>query len=194
MEQEDLVKRILKTLKGSRVNFIVVGGYAWERNVMPAGTLDLDIMILASDYERMLGSIPAILRKENIFADLLDRHPVMSLFRVSRAGVSLELETINSEYYSRGAKDFLTYAKQYRCTPIGGVYYAKPELIWYMRLRIPDWETYITKCLRELVLSSRRKKFRIRFSDIMEISRVFGTEEAIKPRLLTLKKYIQRQF
>jgi len=191
MEQELLVQKILKTLRDNHVDFVVVGGYAWEHNVMPVGTIDLDIMILSRDYDDMLNQMPLMLRQKNIFAELVQRDPIMSLIRTSYGGMSVELELINSKYYSTSNKDFLVYTKQYRSNLANGIYYAKPELIWYMRLYLPDWEVYIIKCLRELVLAYQYRRFRIKLSDIIEISEVFGTQQMIKPRVKVLMKYLR---
>ncbi len=190
MEREELFRRIVTALE--EIDYIVVGGYAWEKTVMPAGTVDLDIMIIPEEYKEGLRKVPDILREAGLDVVEREEDPIMSLFEVSSERRIMELEVINSRYYSTGKKEFFRYAKQYRTTQKNGIYYADPELVWYMRLYLPDWETYLYKCVRELTIAYRVKGYTLKLSNILKIANVLGTIKKIKPRVKVLEKLIER--
>lgn len=191
MERDELFRRIVTALS-REIDYIVVGGYAWERTVMPAGTVDLDIIVISKDYKETLKKISTALDKAGLHAVLREEDPVMSLFEIKGGHRTLELEVINSNYYSTRKKEFFGYVKQYRSILKKRVRYANPELVWYMRLYLPDWEIYLYKCLRELTLARQAKRYELKLNDTLEIADVFGTGDKMKTRVKVLKKMISK--
>ena len=182
--------RILSELS-REIEFIVVGGYAWEMGVVPAGSLDIDIIVVSEDYKETLEKIPKVLETLGLHAALIDEHPIMSLFEVSAGQKIIELEVVNSGFYSTRKNEFFGYAKQYRSVVKGGVRYAKPGLVWYMRLFLVDWKTYLYKCIRELSMARKSGcgfDFKEQLNNVLEIARAFGTEKKIRSRVKALEK------
>lgn len=57
---------------------------------------------------------------------------------------------------------------------------------------LPYWETYLYKCLRELTLADRAKRYKLKLDDVLEIADVFATSRKIEPRVKELQKLIRR--
>jgi len=185
---EELYKKIVDKLS-KEIDYIVVGGMAWEKFVAPSGTEDVDVVATTKEYKKVIKTIPPILEEEGLFVRA-EEDPIMSLFTVSNTRNEIELEVINSTYFSKDKKDFFKYVKKYRSKVVNGVRYAKPEIVWYMRLVIPDWRSYIYKCLRDLSTAYETKhgfKLEKLLDDIIEVSEYFNNKKKIKERMNVLK-------
>lgn len=190
MEYEKLVWKVLNVLEKNKIETIVVGGYPWEHAGIPVGTLDLDLMVLSKEYEQTVKDLPRILEGGDFSASEIEYHPIMSLFRVND---KLEVELINSQYYTTRKRRFYEYVKQYRTWTQGGVYYGDLELVWYMRLFLDDWQPYMVKCLRDAFALYSTKKQIIDLGKIRDIAKAMGSEKKIKPRLKSLRELLRKR-
>ena len=190
MKTNKLFKRIT-TILSKEIDYIIVGGYAQEINVTPTGSIDIDIIVIPKNYDNILEKIPFVLNKHNIYTRIIDNDLIMSLFETRINNETIELEVINSLYYTTKKHTFYDYVKQYRSSVKGNTRFADPELVWYMRLYLPYWETYMYKCLRKINIAKNNKYFDLNktLNNILGISKVFGTYKKLKPRVDELKKH-----
>ena len=174
---------ICKELRAAGIDYIVVGGAALERRY-PIGTGDVDVVIALRDY-------PAVLRKLEAHPGVRNVEDVGTMagceFRVGTHWTDVEF--INPKLFSgrKPPDEFVRYVARYRSeeTDLGRV--ANAEVVWYMRLAIPDWVIYIQKILRDVragVPPSLLDK-------VLEIAKYFGNREEIEPRVREARKKIE---
>ena len=195
MKTNKLFKDIVSMLS-KEIDCTVIGGYAWETIITPTGSVDIDMMVMSKNYEKILDEVPNILNKYDIWADVKERDPIISLFSVRYRNETIEMEIVNSDYYNTKPFEFYDYVKQYRSVVKDNIRFANPELVWYMRLYLADWETYMYKCLREIIIIKQKKNVKFDLNKtlnaILDISRLFGTYKKMKPRVSELKRQAKK--
>ena len=125
------VKEVAGWLDSLKIRYIVVGGSA-------IGTKDVDVLIGVGDWE----PIDRILENRREAAPL---EPMSGSIRgtvVALGTEQVDVEFLSGEPFAgnRSADDFLRYVHQHRSEVDEGVRYAKPAVVWYMRLSTNDWQ------------------------------------------------------
>ena len=174
---------ICEELRGAGIEYIVVGGAALERTY-PIGTGDIDLVIAMRDY-------PTVLRKLESHPRVRNVEDVGTMagcrFRVGTHWTDVEF--INPKLFSgrRPPDAFVRYVARYRSeeTDVGRV--ASPEVVWYMRLAVPDWVIYIQKILRDVRAGVPPSLL----GKALEIAEYFGNREEIEPRVREARKKIE---
>lgn len=174
---------ICKELRAAGIDYIVVGGAAPERTY-PIGTGDVDVVIAMRDY-------PAVLRKLQEHPRVRNVEDVGTMagcqFRVGAHWTDVEF--INPRLFSgrRPPDDFVRYVARYRSeeTEVGRV--ASPDVVWYMRLAVPDWIVYIQKILRDV----RAGVPPALLDKVLQIADYFGNRERIEPRVREARAKIE---
>ena len=100
-----------------------------------------------------------------------------------------DVEFINPKLFSgrKPPDEFVRYVARYRSeeTDLGRV--ANPEVVWYMRLAVPDWVIYIQKILRDV----RAGVPPALLDKVLEIAEYFGNREEIEPRVREARTKIE---
>lgn len=158
------------------MDYVLVGGMAVELAGYPTGTEDVDFAVTMREYQRVMGML----------ADRPRFREVESLDTIGGAqfftGTAwIDVDFLNPKLFrgKRSGDRFLRYVKRYRSvkTSLGPV--ARPEVAWYMRLVVPDWEIYVQKTLRDVRAGVPEETLK----DVLAIARVLDVEEALRPRV-----------
>lgn len=182
MRREDL-ELLCKTLRELEVDYVLVGGMAVELAGFPTGTEDVDFAVTMREFERVMAT--------------LEGHPrfrdVESLYTIGGAqfftGHSwIDVGFLNPRLF-RGGKsgdEFIRYVRRYRSKTISLGPVARPEVAWYMRLIISDWEIYVQKILRDVLAGVPASTL----DDALVIARVLGVEETLQPRVKKTREFL----
>lgn len=146
MRREDL-RDLCTHLMELRVNYVLVGGAAVELAGFPIGTEDADFAVTLREY----GATLRKLQDDPRFRDVEDLRTIGGAQFFT--GTSwIEVEFLNPILFRgrRSDRYFIDYVRRYRSrsTEFGPV--AMPEVAWYMRLVVPDWEVYVQKIVRDV--------------------------------------------
>lgn len=179
----DDLKEVCLELKKAGVDYVVVGGAAIERHYR-IGTMDLDFAVALKDYLSVLEKMTANPRVRG-----LEDVGTMAgcKFRVGTRWVDVEF--INPKLF--GGKlppdHFIDYVKRYRSEQTAFGPCATPGVVWYMRLAVPDWQTYVQKILRDLRAGVPEKTL----ADSLAIAKHFGVGELIESRVRQAREMIE---
>lgn len=179
----DDLKEVCLELRKAGVDYVVVGGTAIERHYR-IGTMDLDFAIALRDYPSVLEKMAAHPRVR----DLEDLGTMAGCkFHVGTRWVDVEL--INPKLF-RGKlppDHFIDYVKRYRSERTAFGPCATPSVVWYMRLAVPDWQTYVRKIIRDLRAGVPEKTL----DDALAIAKHFGIRELIESRVRQAREMIE---
>jgi hypothetical protein len=177
------VGRWLRTAIG--VPFVIVGGSAIER-IVPVGTKDVDVLVESADMPAVDSAIAT--RKE---ATPLE--PRTGRFRgtiVRIGGASVDLEFLTGDPFSGDSdpESFIEYVRSTGSVVEGGIRYAKPGVVFYMRLNPPDddWRAYAPSIERDIEsgVTPRTLDEAARIADRFGVGpEVRGRIESIRTRL-----------
>lgn len=175
-------KRIGKELQELGIEYILIGGSAICFSEYPVTTKGLDFVVLKFE------ELSEILKKERIKIERISH----SLDRTRTSAIhsrfdEIPVDFLNPENFSENPVAFFEYAKKYRTKKMDFGRVAKPELVWYMRIVIPEWITYIDKILRDIKFGHRPDKL---FQKVLAIARRDGREDEISKKILRLKREI----
>lgn len=170
------VEELCRHLRKLGVDYVLVGGMAIELAGYPTGTEDVDFALTLRQFSSALRKLSEDRRFRQV--EELDTIGGAQFFTGRRW---VDVDFINPKLF-RGKKSdefFITYLKRYRSksTSLGPV--AAPEVAWYMRLAIPDWEIYVQKILRDIRAGVPQAKL----DDVLEIAKVLGKVETLEPRV-----------
>jgi len=179
----DDLRVVCRELERAAIEFIVVGGASLERT-FPIGTGDIDVAIALKDYAKVLEKLRAHPRVRNV-EDVGTM--AGSEFRIGTRWVDVEF--INPKLFAgkRPPDDFIDYVRRYRSERTELATFAAPEVVWYMRLAVPDWQVYVQKILRDVragVPSSFLDK-------VLDIARHFDVLDVLAPRVEEARKMIE---
>jgi hypothetical protein len=124
--------------------FVVVGGSAVEQEV-PGGTKAVDVLIRDRDWARLNSKLEH--RK-----DAAPLEPYTGTIRGTT--VAIGSDTVVLEFISPGpfgGKPFLEYVRAHGSRVYGGVRYARPSVVFYMRLALDDWMMYEPSVERDIL-------------------------------------------
>ncbi len=171
----DDLRVVCGELEKAGIAFIVVGGASLERSY-PIGTGDIDVAIALKDYPRIL----ELLRKHPRVRNVEDIGTMASCeFRIGTRWVDVEF--INPRLFAgtRPPDDFIDYVRRHRSERTELATFAAPEVVWYMRLAIPDWEIYVQKILRDVRAGVPANLL----DKVLDIARHFDILDTIAPRV-----------
>ncbi|MCI4366552.1 MAG: hypothetical protein L3K08_02240 [Thermoplasmata archaeon] len=134
-------------LRRNGIGFVFVGGVAIGQR-FPSVTKDSDVMVVPKEYARAVEAIdrdPAVVAMSPGPAEMPGGHVLVR-------GALVRFALLDPAAYSgdRHGEDFYDFVHRYRSdvSSVGRV--ARPEVVWYMRLVIDQWEVYVSKILRDL--------------------------------------------
>lgn len=173
MNREDVrfVGRRVGELGG---RYLIVGGAAVARAV-DSETEDVDLMLAVSDYAsvvKKLGEDPRV---------FIESVGGMAGGFLTAGGRRIEFDLLNPSSFSgnRTGEEFFRYVLRYRSQESSEGRYVLPPVVWYMRLLVPDWLTYVQKILRDLRAGAPWHWM----VDVLDLGRRFGTRERLAPRV-----------
>ena len=160
-----------------------MGGASLERT-FPIGTGDIDVAVALRDYPRVLET----LRRHPRVRNVEDVGTMAGCeFRIGTRWVDVEF--INPRLFAgrKPPDDFIGYVRRHRSERTDVATFATPEVVWYMRLAIGDWEVYVQKILRDVragVPPSLLDK-------VLDIAKHFDVLEVLAPRVEQARKMIE---
>ena len=160
-----------------------MGGASLERT-FPIGTGDIDVAVALKDYPRVLETLRRHPRVRNV-EDLGTM--AGSEFRIGTRWVDVEFINPRPFAGNRPPDDFIDYVRRHRSERTDVATFATPEVVWYMRLAIGDWEVYVQKILRDVragVPPSLLDK-------VLDIAKHFDVLEVLRPRVEQARKMIE---
>ncbi|MCI4347238.1 MAG: hypothetical protein L3J97_01300 [Thermoplasmata archaeon] len=154
--------------------FLIVGGAAVARAV-PSETEDVDLMLAVSDFGRVIRSLA---KDPTAYVEKVGAIAGGFLIAGDRR---IEFDLLDPSAFSgeRSAVEFFDYVFRYRSRAGPEGRYAAPPVVWYMRLMVPDWLTYVQKILRDLRAGAPWSWMEI----VLDIARRFGTRADLVPRV-----------
>ncbi|MFO7990940.1 MAG: hypothetical protein R6U61_01440 [Thermoplasmata archaeon] len=180
----NFLEEVCGELKDIDVDYIVVGGSAIESRGWDIGTEDLDFVLTAkgfSDLEIKLKGSPRF--------KVIDRIKTMVETEFMHENTWRTVEFIDPRYFSgkKTADEFVDYVKRYRSTKEKIGHVADPEVVFFMRLMVGDWEIYVQKILRDIRAGLPVELL----DDVVEISDTLGVKEKMEPRVEYTKEIIE---
>lgn len=175
MRRSDL-RALCKHLQDKGLDYVLVGGIAIDMAGYSTGTEDVDFAVTLKEFAKAMAAVS----NDRKFRDVEDQRTIGGgqFFTGTRW---IDVEFINPILF-RGAKsddEFIDYIKKHRSrrTELGSV--ALPEVAWYMRLTLPDWEIYVQNILRDV-----RAGVPVDVLDgVLAISRTLGNLPDLGPRV-----------
>ncbi len=170
-----MIKRFLeevcKELKDIGIDYIIVGG-SGDFVLTTKGFSEIEEELKKSDRFRVMDRIKTMIEGEFMFENT---------WRT--------VEFLDPGYFSgkKSADEFIDYVKRYRSTKKKIGYVANPEIVFFMRLMIADWEIYVQKILRDIRVGLPISLL----DDVIEIASILGIEEKMKPRMDYTKEIVR---
>lgn len=158
-------------------------GASLERT-FPIGTGDIDVAVASKDYPRVLET----LRRHPRVRNVEDVGTIAGCeFRIGTRWVDVEF--INPRLFAgkRPPDDFIDYVRRHRSERTDVATFATPEVVWYMRLAIGDWEVYVQKILRDV----RAGVSPSLLDKVLDIANHFDVLEVLAPRVEQARKMIE---
>lgn len=178
------LKEVCQELKDIGVDYIIVGGSAIEDEGWDIGTYDIDFVLTTKEFSE----IEQELKKSDRFK-VVKRIKTMIESEFMFENTWRTVEFLDPGYFSgeKTADGFIDYVKRYRSTKMDVGYVANPEVVFFMRLVIADWEIYVQKILRDIRVGLPISLL----DDVIEIADTLGIEEKIKPRVEYTKDIVK---
>lgn len=174
---------LCKVLRELDVDYVLVGGMAVELAGYPTGTEDVDFAVTMREFERVMEAIEDHPR----FRDVEAQSTIGGAQFFTGDGWII-VDFLNPRLFrgNQSGDRFLRYVKRYRSeeTSFGPV--ARPEVAWYMRLVVRDWEIYVQKILRD----TRAGVPDDTLVAVLAIARILGVEDRIRPRVEKTRDFI----
>jgi len=178
------LEEVCSELKDIGVDYMIVGGSTIESQGWDVGTYDIDFVLTAKEFfeiEKKLNDSPRFRMIDSI------RSMIESEFMFENTWRTVEF--LDPEYFSgeKTGDEFIEYVKRYRSTKKDIGYVSDPEVVFFMRLVVSDWEIYVQKILRDI-----RAGLPVTIlDDVIEIANNLGIEEKVKPRVEYTKEIVQ---
>ena len=165
------------------VPFLVVGGSAIAE-MYGMSTKDVDILILVGSWRPLDAALDG-----NHQATSLS--PYTGSIRDTTVTVGnrrVLVEFISGEQSAgdRTADEFVAYVRTRWSRTVGGIRYAEPAVVWYMRLTGDEWEGYVHAFRRDL----RAGVPPATFDGVMRIARHLGVEERTRSRIGRIRELL----
>ncbi len=164
------LEEVCKELKDVGMDYIIVGG-SEDFVLTTKGFSEIEEKLKKSDRFRVMDRIKTMIEGEFMFENT---------WRT--------VEFLDPGYFSvkKTADEFIDYVKRYRSTKKKIGYVANPEVVFFMRLVIADWEIYVQKILRDIRVGLPISLL----DDVMEIANILGIEGKMKPRVEFTKEIV----
>lgn len=136
-----------KILERHSIGFVLVGGAAIE-HFIPSSSRDVDVLVLPKEYKRAASALdhdPGVVsfsKEEGSFAS--------GHFLSGGALVRFDLLEPSTYSGTLTGEQFFDYVRRYKSVEDQGLVIARPPVVWYTRLVIDDWRTYVPKILQDL--------------------------------------------
>lgn len=169
-----------KILARHRVGFILVGGAAVERFI-PSSSRDVDALVLPREYARAVRELdhdPEVVSISKEPGSLVSGH-----FIASGSLIRFDLLEPNAYSGDRTGEEFYQYVGHYRAVEQEGLTIAKPPVVWYMRLTIDDWRTYVPKILQDLQSGGDLRWL----DEALDVANRFGRGPAVAERVAEVR-------
>ena len=174
-----MVDRVARWIRDQlRVPFVVVGGSAIEHRY-EVGSKDVDLLIGVGDWDPLDRALEG--RR-----DATPLEPTGGTIRgteVTLGGSRVEVEFISGQPFCGNLTpdDFVRYVRVHRSTKAGGVAYADPSVVFYMRLGpgILDWEANVYSIQRDLTAGVPLQTL----DGAVAVGRHFGVGDVISERV-----------
>lgn len=172
---ENFLKEVCEELHRLDIDFLLVGGSAIVDQI--------DFVLTPKEFDE----IEERLEKNSRFI-VRDSIKTMVGTEFMYENSWRTVEFINPTHFSgnKTADEFVEYVKRYRSkkTDIGHI--ANPEIVFFMRLMVNDWEIYIQKILRDIKAGLPLDIL----NEVMAISKTLGVEEKMNPRIEKTREII----
>jgi len=168
------------------LDYLVVRGSAIEAKGYDIGTEDIDFVITPKGFDE----IDDELEKSSKFR-IIDKIKTMIETKFFFENAWRTVEFLDPGYFSgdRSPDEFIDYVKRYRSTKEKVGYIADPEVVFFMRLMVTDWEIYVQKIMRDI----RAGLSVDLFEDVIRVSENLGVRGKIEPRVEKTKEIIDAQ-
>jgi hypothetical protein len=166
------------------VPFVVVGGYAIAEQY-GMSTKDVDILILVGSWKPLDAALDG-----NPVATSLSPYSGSIRETVATVGSRRVLVEFISGEQARGdrtADEFVSYVRSRWSRTVGGIRYAEPAAVWYMRLAGDEWDGYLHAFRRDL----RAGVPPATFDGALRIGRHLGVEDRTRSRVGRIRELLQ---
>ncbi len=166
------LKEVCKELKDIGIDYIIINNGSGDFVLTTKGFSEIEEELKKSDRFRVMDRIKTMIESEFMFENT---------WRT--------VEFLDPGYFSgkKTADEFIDYVKRYRSTKRDVGYVANPEVVFFMRLVIADWEIYVQKILRDIRVGLPISLV----DDVIEIANTLGIEEKMKPRVEYTKDIVK---
>jgi predicted nucleotidyltransferase len=180
---EPEVRAADEILRRQKIQYVVVGGQAIAQQAATA-TRDVDVMVATNDFRTTIRRLQS---EKELTMDWEDDQ--IARFRIRSAG-GVPLDVINSSAFSgtKTGEEFFRFLTSDGSSPVDGVLYATPEVVWYTRLLTKRWKAYAEKIVTNVIdgVSSGR------LNKVEEVARRFGSEATIHERIAYVREELAR--
>ena len=161
----------------------MVDGASPERS-WNVGTVDIDLAVSFKNYSGVLDK----LRGNRKFRNVEDCSIPIAGTEFFIDDRWVDVEFINPKPFSGSLQpdEFIEYVFQHRSEKEDGITFANPEVIWYIRLIITDWEIYVQKIMRDIRVGIPIEIF----SKVKDVAKHFGNSEVIRARIFQARKIL----
>lgn len=179
-----LLEEVCYELDEIGLDYLVVGGSALEARGYEIGIEDFVITPKGFD------EIDDKLEKSSRFR-IIDKIKTMIETKFFFENSWRTVEFLDPGYFSgeRSPDEFIDYVKRYRSTKERVGYIVDPEVVFFMRLMVVDWEIYVQKIMRDIKAGLSIDLLQ----DVIRISENLGVKEKIEPRVEKTKEIIEVQ-
>lgn len=181
MSTRSEVRIVADLLERHGVRFVVVGGQAVVRKFQRT-TGDVDVMVTTADYA---GTVESLRKDPSLtFRSDSDGVALFWLQQPARMG----LDVLDAGYFSgnRSGQELFDVLRNEESTEADGIRYASVGFVWYTRLMVPRWETYMEKILADTQANAGS----VNLKKAETLARRFGTSERIAPRAKQLREEV----
>ncbi len=185
-EIDRLLEEVCRELDEMGLDYLVVGGSALEAKGYEIGTEDIDFVITPKGFDE----IDDELERSSRFR-MIDKIKTMIETKFFFENAWRTVEFLDPGYFSgeRSPDEFIDYVKRYRSDKEKVGYVVNPEVVFFMRLMVTDWEIYVQKIMRDIKAGLSIGLL----EDVIKISENLGVREKIEPRVEKTKEIIDAQ-
>ena len=185
-EIDRLLEEVCRELDEMGLDYLVVVGSALEAKGYEIGTEDIDFVITPKGFDE----IDDELERSSRFR-MIDKIKTMIETKFFFENAWRTVEFLDPGYFSgeRSPDEFIDYVKRYRSDKEKVGYVVNPEVVFFMRLMVTDWEIYVQKILRDIKAGLSIGLL----EDVIKISENLGVREKIEPRVEKTKEIIDAQ-
>lgn len=170
-------------LRKHGIRFAIVGGQAVALSAATA-TRDVDVMVTTDDYQNAV----ARLGTDEALTLGVEGGAVTRFGIVALHGAPLDLIDAGFFAGNKTGGEFFEFLLREQSTPIDGVLFASPEVVWYTRLMTKRWRSYAEKIVTNVIDGLPAGLL----AKVEEIARRFGTEATLKERVDYVRQELDR--